>query len=64
MSFSIQAKSSTSRASDTTATATTKSEAIKKAVDSQGEGYRDVKIVVDGKAYDPMELAAANIDGH
>ena len=64
MPFSIVAKSNTSGASDTTVTVTTKSEAIKKAVDFLGEGYSDVRIEVGGKAYDPMELAAANIEGH
>ena len=64
MSFSIEAKSSTSGASDITATEATKAEAIRKAIVLQGEGYSKVRIIFDGKAYDPMELAAANIEEH
>lgn len=62
MSFCIQARSGKAGAADTSATAETKSEAIKKAIHFQGEGYGDVKIVFDGKTYDAMELAAATID--
>lgn len=64
MPFSIEAKSSISEASDVSATVGTKAEAIRKAIELQSEGYSKVRIIFDGKAYDPMELAAANIEEH
>ena len=62
MPFSIEAKLSTTGASDTTAAAATKAEAIRRAIDLQGQGYSKVRIVFNGRFYDPMELAAATID--
>jgi hypothetical protein len=59
MAFIVQGKNTEDKEHSTKVES--QAEAMKKAVELQGEGYRDVKIVANGKAYAPMEFAASGI---
>lgn len=61
MPFIVQGKSPKTGISDFSETITTRNEALKKAVQLQGEGYSAVKIIADGRTYAPMEFAASNV---
>ena len=61
MAFIVQGKPPKTGDGEFLATIGSRNEAMKKAVELQGEGYSDVKIVVDGRAYDPMEFAASGV---
>jgi hypothetical protein len=58
MNFTVQGKPL--RGGDVfSATESTPKDALKKALDLVGQGFSNIKIVVDGRAYTTMEFAAA-----
>jgi len=62
MPFIVRGKSPKTTDKEYSTTVDSKVAALKKAVELQGEGYSDVKIVANGHAYAPMEFAASGIE--